>query len=63
MMPAQYMAVIDTLEARLRDLLPSNPEIRSARTPMDLLNIEGFLVADINPSVSQVAAALERVQE
>lgn len=45
MISPQYMAVIDTLEARLRDLLLSNPEIRSAKTPMDLLNIEGFLVA------------------
>lgn len=62
MMRANYMAVIDTLEARLRDLLPSCPEIRSAKTPMDLLEVEGFLVADLNPSISQVAAALERVQ-
>ena len=62
MMPAEYMAVIDTLESRLRDLLPSNPSILTAENPMELLNVEGFLVADLNPSISQVAAALERVQ-
>jgi hypothetical protein len=57
-----HRGVIDTLEQRLRDLLPAHPEILEMDSPFALTGIKEFEFADLQPSLGQVAHALARVQ-
>lgn len=57
-----YRTSAEIIVSRIEALIPAHPAILTMTNPFDLFKVEGFDVADIEPSLAQAAAALRKVQ-